>query len=318
MTLRRRRSRTPDTEPELAASLHAQALKGRANARRHLGEFEEALSDLALARRLFVEAKYCINDAGRVEYTRGTVFFKMERSTDARASAERARALFVSSGDAARAAHADLLLAGILFEEGQVDAARDIWLRVRAILDDLDDSEALARVWQNLGACEIRRRDAAAARHWLRRAAAAFRAMGNRTELARTHWNIATYVATFRSRDRGIRALQHVSRTFDELGAFADAGCVGLDALELMMEGKAQRASLRRYAQDLAAVLTRAGLAVSAAIALDKLREIARASDHQSVIQEVRAALRASDGPCRPAREIDRAEDGSGPADLPA
>lgn len=294
-------TRLRDTEPELAASLQGHALKGRANALRHLGAFEEALADLALAARLFLKARYCMNEAGRVEYTRGGVLFKMERWTDARAAAQQARARFVSTGDARRAAHADLLLAGILFDEGQVDAARETWLRLRGILDDLGDSEALARVWQNLGACEVRRGDAAAARHWLRYAAAAFRALENRTELARTQWNIATYVATFRNRQAGIRALQHVERTFTGLGSFIDAGCVGLDAIELMIDGTTPNAALTRYAQGVAGVLVRAGLHASGATALDQLRRIAQARDKPAVVADVRAALREADSPCRAA-----------------
>lgn len=88
-------ARLRGTEPALAASLQAHALKGRANALRHLGEFDEALADLALAGRLFLRARYCTNEAGRVEYTRGGVLFKMERWADARAAAEQARARFV-------------------------------------------------------------------------------------------------------------------------------------------------------------------------------------------------------------------------------
>lgn len=294
-------ARLRETAPELTASLQAHALKGRANALRHMGEFDTALADLALASQLFLKAGFCMNEAGRVAYTRGTVLFKMERWADARGAAQKARARFVSTGDARRAAHADLLLAGILFDEGQVDAARDTWLRLRGILDDLGDSEALARVWQNLGACEIRRGDGAEARHWLRYAAAAFRALGNRTELARTQWNIATYIATFRDPERGIHALRHVERDFTELGAFTDAGCVGLDAIEFMIARKTPDAALTRYAQGVAGVLVRAGLDVSAASALDQLRRIARAQNRRKVVAEVRAALRELDAPCRSA-----------------
>lgn len=294
-------ARLRETEPELAASLQAHALKGRANALRHIGEFDTALADLALAGQLFLKARFCMNEAGRVAYTRGTVLFKMERWADARAAAQQARARFVSTSDARRAAHADLLLAGILFDEGHVDAARDTWLRLRGILDDLGDSDALARVWQNLGACEIRRGDGAEARHWLRYAAAAFRTLGNRTELARTQWNIATYIATFRDRQRGIDALRHVERDFTELGDFADAGCVGLDAIEFMLAGRTSDAALTRYAQGVAGVLVRAGLDVSAASALDQLRRIARAQNRRAVVADVRSALREMDTPCRSA-----------------
>lgn len=291
----------PDSTSELRASLQAHALKGRANALRHLGEFDVALTDLSLAAKLFTEAQYCASEAGQVEYTRGTVLFKMERWEDARTAAHQARARFVATGDARRAAHADLLDAGILFEQGHLDAARDKWLRLCSILTDLEDTEALARVWQNLGACEIKRGRAKDARHWLTRAAAAFRVLGNRTELARTRWNIATYIATFKDRRRGIRALQHAQRAFTGLELFADAGCVGLEIIEIMIDVAIGNAALTRYAQEVASVLVRAGLNVSGAVALDHLRRIARARDKQEVVRDVRTALRELDTPCRPA-----------------
>jgi tetratricopeptide (TPR) repeat protein len=289
----------PMTPPELAASLEAHALKGRANALRHLTEFEAALQDLARASALFLQARYCTNEAGQVEYTRGTVLFKMERWPEARAAAARARTHLVATADTRRAAHADLLRAGILFDEGDVRAARDLWARLCNILIDLKDTDALARVWQNLGACDVRLGNRDGARHWLRLASAAFRNLGNRTELARTRWNIASYVTTFRDRTRGIRALQRVEQDFVDLGLFTDAACAGLEAIELMLETGSPVDALTRRAQDVAGVLVRAGLAASAAAALDQLRRIAVARDHRAVIGELRTMLRDADEPCR-------------------
>jgi tetratricopeptide (TPR) repeat protein len=131
------------TPPELVASLQAHALKGRANALRHLGAFDAALTDLALAAKLFLQARYCTSEAGQVEYTRATVLFKMERWQEAMAATHRARAQFVSAGDTRRAVHADLLKAGILFEQGDVNGARDMWLRLLSILAELKDVETL-------------------------------------------------------------------------------------------------------------------------------------------------------------------------------
>jgi tetratricopeptide (TPR) repeat protein len=290
-----------ETAPELAASLQAHALKGRANALRHLGEFDAALTNLALAAKLFLKARYCTSEAGQVEYTRATVLFKMERWQEAMTATQQARARFVATGDTRRAVHADLLKAGILFEQGDVDGARDLWLRLRSILADLKDIETLSRVWQNLGACEIRRGRAKEARHWLRQAAATFRALGNRTELARTRWNIATYITTFKDRGRGIRALEHAQRAFVDLGLYADAGCVGLEILDALVDTTAPNAALTRYAQGVASVLVQAGLDVSGAAALDELRRIARARNKREVLRDVRAALRELDLPCRPA-----------------
>jgi tetratricopeptide (TPR) repeat protein len=240
-----------ETAPELVASLQAHALKGRANALRHLGQFDAALTDLALAAKLFLKARYCTSEAGQVEYTRATVLFKMERWQEAMAATREARIRFVATDDTRRAAHADLLKAGILFEQGDVDGARDMWLRILSILADLEDFETLSRVWQNLGACEIRRGQAKEARHWLTQAAATFRSLGNQTELARTRWNIATYIRTFKDRARGIRALKHAQRAFVNLGLYADAGCVGLEILETLVDGAAPNAALTRYAKGL-------------------------------------------------------------------
>jgi tetratricopeptide (TPR) repeat protein len=271
-----------------------------ANALRHLGEFDAALTDLALAAKLFLKARYYTGEAEQVEYTRATVLFKMERWADAMTATHRARAQFVTAGDTRRAVHADLLKAGILFEQGDVNGARDMWLRLLSILVDLEDVETLSRVWQNLGACEIRRGQAKEARNWLRQAAATFRALGNQTELARTRWNIATYITTFKDRERGIRALQHAQRAFVDLGLYADAGCVGLEIIEVLIDTAALDAAIT-HAQGVAEIVVCAGLDVSAAAALDQLRRIARAHNELEVLGDVRTVLRELDMPCRPA-----------------
>jgi tetratricopeptide (TPR) repeat protein len=301
-----------ETPAELAASLQAHALKGRANALRHLGDFDAALADLSLAARLFAKARYCVDEIGQAEYTRGTVLFKMQRWSEAEAAARQARARFVAVDDTRRAAHADILRAGILFDQGEIDAARDIWFRLMSILDELGDDDALARVWQNLGACEIRRGHAADARRWLVYAAAKFRELGNHSELARTRWNIATYVATFGDPRRGIRLLRYVEKEFVELHAFADAGCVGLEIVERMLGAGSSDTALTRRAQEVAGVLVQAGLDVSAADALDQLRRIARARSRSAVLAHVRAALRDLDIPCRQG-----GDDALGAADAP-
>jgi tetratricopeptide (TPR) repeat protein len=282
----------PDTPVELAASLRAHALNGRGAALRHLGRTDEAIETLAHASALFAKARYCANEGGQVEYRLATVLFKQEKWAEARRAAQRARAQFVAAHDTRRAAHADLLTAGTLFDEGNVDAARDMWLRLRSILDDIGDHDALARVWLNLGACEIRRGNAAAARPWLLDAAAAFRRRGNKTELLRTRWNIANYVLEFRSATCGIRALQRVEDGFGELGALTDAACVGLDAIEAMIRNGMTGAPLARYATRIAGLLTASGLRASAAVAVDQLRRIGISSEPAAVVAEMRVALR--------------------------
>jgi tetratricopeptide (TPR) repeat protein len=288
----------PATAPELAASLQANASKGQANACRHLGEHGEALQSLASAANLFWTARYCTAEAGQVEYSRAAIFVKMELWEEALIATRAARKRFVQSRDARRIAHAELLEANILFEQGDWDAARDTWLALRSPLKAMGDKETLAMVWLNLGACEIRRNQPGEARHWLNRASGGFRRVGNRVELARTKWNIATYLATFRHKGRALRAFRHARQAFLTLEMWLDAACVGLDMTELMIALNIPKPELTGHACDVASDLVRGGLKVSAAHALDQLRRIATSPDPRRTVRVVRAALRDAEAEC--------------------
>jgi tetratricopeptide (TPR) repeat protein len=291
-------ARLADTPEELKDSLQANALRGRASALAHLARFDDALTDLRVAAGLFVRARFCAHDAGRVEYTRGMILFKFERFRDAAQATQAARRHFLHATDMRRVAHTDILLGGILFDQGAWEEARAIWLRLDGLLSTLPDRLAHARVWQNLGAVEIKLNHRQDARHWLNRASSQFRALGNATELTRTRWNIATYLATFRDTRRGIAALRRVQRTFDALDLYADAACVGLEIVELLEHAPHGDPDLHAYAQETARVLLQTGVAVSAAHAVAALRRIAVAADRRAIIADVRAALRDAGDPC--------------------
>lgn len=307
-----------ETPEELAASLRAHTLKGRANALRMVGDYDGSLALLAEAAQLYVAARYCSHEAGQVEYARAAALFKMERWDDALIATRAARKRFVKSGDARRAAHADLLAANILFEQGDSDGARATWLDLRNRLAQLKDRETLARVWLNLGVCETRRNQPDEARHWLNRASGAFRSLGNVAELARTHWNMATYLARFKSPRRAIRLLRRAQRTFLDLDMWVDAGCVGLDLTDVMLELRTPDDELSAHALLVANTLVRAGLNVSAAHALDQLRLIAEATDRRRVVRAVRAALRDAETICSEVSVAGIGETGTSPPAPPA
>ncbi len=284
---------------ELVAALSAEALKGRANALRHLGRYDDALADLATAAKLFVEARYCEGEAAQVDLTRAGVLFRQERWADAVAAAQNARSRFLAVKDRRRAAHAEIIEACIRFEQGDTVGALKLFHELRAALRKLRDSDALARVWLNLALCEIRRGDDASARYWLNRASAAFRAQRNTTEILRTRWNIAKYIAQFRSVPRAVALLRRVQRAFAGLGMHADAGCVGLDMLELMIQAGASTAALSAQARQVAESFAVAGMRVSAALALDHLRTLHASPHPRAVLAEIRSTIRAAeDLPC--------------------
>lgn len=304
-----------DTPAELKASLQAASLKGRANALRHLGNFDDALADLRVASRLFVAARYCKSEAGQVEYSRGGIYFTMERWTEAINAAIAARQHFLAANDMRRVAHADILIAVSNFEQGNTALAHEIWLQVERLLTALNDRDNLARVWHNLAVLEISRRDAGQARSYLDRAAETFRQLDNAIELARTEWSRATYIATFDSPARAIPALRRVRHTFAELGDQTNVACVGLQLVEIRSATAPHAdAALARDASSVADDLLRLGLNVSAANALDQLRRIAVARNRRAVIEDVRAVLREHDISCHPAwTEADEAENDPDP-----
>jgi tetratricopeptide (TPR) repeat protein len=158
------------TPRALAAALSAEALHGRAEARRELGRIDEALEDLAMAAALFATARYCDSEAAEVEYARAGALFRHGRHDEGIAAAQQARGHFLSARDARGAAHAEIAEARMRFDQDDTDGARAIFHRLRATLWKLRDRDALSRVWLGLALCDIRRGDRASARHWLHRA----------------------------------------------------------------------------------------------------------------------------------------------------
>jgi tetratricopeptide (TPR) repeat protein len=187
------------TSPELRAALEAHAASGHANALRLLGELDESLTVLAKAAALFGAARYCDQEAGDVEIGRASTLFKMERWSEAVEAARMARLRFKSVRDSRRMAHCRLIEAAAMFEQGNHDGARKMWVEVLETLTAFRDHEGVGRVCLNLGACETARARPHLARHWLNRASAIFRKIGNAAELARTRWNMATYFVRFRA-----------------------------------------------------------------------------------------------------------------------
>ncbi len=289
----------PDTPRQLVASLQGHAYRGRAEALKMVGSFDEALAYLAMAGERFIDAGLCTDEAGRVDYTRAAILFEMELWDDALPIARSARRRAVRSGNARLAANADLMEAAIQFEQGDSEAAHARWLRLTKVLHRLNNREDLGRVWINLGMCDIHRNRPADARRWLNLASAAFKALNNAAELARTRWNMATYVTAFGSSPpRALRLFRNAYRAFQRLQMWLDAGCVGLDMIELMIETERPDTELTRHACDVADTFAQAAFGGSLAPALSQLRNIASQKDRRRIVRTVRTALRDAKAHC--------------------
>lgn len=286
-----------DSPRELVQSLQGQAYKGRANALRILGKFEEALTCLARAEERFIDAAYCTDEAGQVDIIRAVIMIEMELWDDALPAARSALRRFNQTRNFRGAAKAELLEAVIVFEQGDMDAAHAQWVRLAKVLAARRDRENLARVWLNLGICETLRKRPADARRWLMLAKTAFRQLDNRAELARTRWNMGTYLATFEDGHRALPIFTSAYRDFLGLKMWLDAGCVALDALETMIDIGIPDDELTLAAGGASDTLARAGLR-GIDTALDDLRRIARQDDRHRVVRMVRATLRDANARC--------------------
>lgn len=285
-----------DSPRELVHSLQAQAGKGRANALRILGRSDEALVCLARAGERFSDARYCTGEAGHVDHIRATVLAEMELWDEALAATRSALRFFTESRNVRDAAKTELLEAVVVFEQGDMNAAHAKWVRLTKVLAARSDREDLARVWLNLGICETLRNRPADARRWLTRASSAFRKLGNTAELARTHWNMGTYSARFEDGQRAQRSFTTAYRGFLKLRIWLDAGSVGLDMLETMIDIGVPDDELTRHACGVAETLAASALGDSLAPALAKLRTIACQNDRRRVVRMVRTALRLHRG----------------------
>ncbi len=116
---------------------------------------------------------------------------------------------------------------------------------------------------------------------------------------------MATFLATFVSREAGVFALARVRRAFDAIGLLIDSACAGLDSIELRAHAPHGDSQLAAEAREVANTLATAGLRVSAAQALDQLRRIAVAADRLAVIAAVREAMRhLDDSACHAPRAL--------------
>lgn len=285
-----------DSPRELVQSLQAQACKGRANALRILGRSEEALVCLARAGERFSDARYCTDEAGHVDHIRATILAEMELWDEALAATRSALRFFTETRNRRDAAKTELLEAVVVFERGDMNAAHAQWVCLTKVLAARRDREDLARVWLNLGICETLRNRPADARRWLTRANSAFRKLGNTAELARTRWNMGTYLARFEDGQRALRSFTAAYRGFVGLRMWLDAGCVALDMLETMVDIETPDDELTRHACDAADTFAESALGDFLAPALAKLRNIAGEDDRRRIVRMVRTALRIHRG----------------------
>lgn len=288
-------AKLPSTPAPLAHSLHGLAQKGRANALRMSGRYEEALDALVGSEHEFEVARYCRRELGYARYCRATVLFKMERWTEADRAVQGARSLLDAEHDRSGVINCDILRACIALERGELDRAREMFVGLRKMVEGRRDYRRLADLWMNLVICDLRRGDTFGAGHWLGRAVRKYRELGLASEIARARWSGATLALVQGQRARALRELRTASEEFEALGMPMDAAFVKLDLLGELVEEKKWREA-EPIALSLADLFLKARVGPSAATALDYLRDtVKQRSADRAVVSRVERHIRRAE-----------------------
>jgi len=210
--------------------------KERANAFRLLGRYGEALVALDDAERCYQRCVTWAYDCGFVYWSRATTFFATKRFRDARFAIQRAAEIFRSHGDEVRLAQIRILEASILFDEGDIAAARATFAALEPVLRGLGDDESRARVLANLAGCEVRLGETAAAVDHADVAARLYDELHMEAEAVRLCWSLGDALKLEGKTDEALRALRRAAVHFEALEMKGAVASVGLDTAELLNE----------------------------------------------------------------------------------
>ncbi len=267
------RLRTQGYPPLLLKLTNVHALKESANALRHLGRYRESLEVLDRADALIVDEAAAGFDRAILQFVRGVVLFKMEQLDSARQCLNTSAETFIEFGDRERYDDALLMQGNILFEQGSVLHARELFESQFQSRTGPANSEIRARLALNIAACCTALGENDAAASFFALAEGLFSSLGLTTEALRARWNQARMLLPT-SHEQAIAALESCRHDFLALDMIMDAAFVELDLAEaLLNSGETQRATAvcRRLAETFVA----AGTSSSASVVLSHLRDAA-------------------------------------------
>ncbi|MEA2238900.1 MAG: hypothetical protein QOC81_3624 [Thermoanaerobaculia bacterium] len=275
------------------AFLKGTALVEQANALRHIGNYAEALPVLDRAEASLEGVAGCTHELGRAWFTRGTLFFKMDRLDEAARWLRRAVSIFSAVTDLRRVARVRLVEANVLYEQHRVDEACALWRAALAVFAAGRDRRTEAMVWLNLGWCGLDQDCGDEAKHWLGKALARFETGKHGGELARTRWGLAVYEARYGDRETGLARLKEQREAFIRAELKMDAAMAGLDIAETLLLPPAYVREARAVLRQLVPTFRAAGANRETLRALAYLADAARQERATpSLIRLVRAEVR--------------------------
>ncbi|HVT45628.1 MAG TPA: hypothetical protein VMT00_14710 [Thermoanaerobaculia bacterium] len=246
--------------------------KERASALRFLGRFQEGLAALDKAEEIFARTTAPGLQLAIVDFARSMIFRELKRDQEALTLVRSSGRAFLEMGDIKRHTQARYAEGVIIFERGEIAAARDVFQELLKPVQSLNDVETLARLFHALGRCFAELGDPDTAATYLLQAMATYDDLGMDTEKIRIRAALGKMLLASGRTAEGLDRLSQAEREFERLEMQHDAALVALDVVDgLLTLGRGLEAvSICRH---LIEVFTESGATSGAVTALSYLRE---------------------------------------------
>lgn len=240
--LPRRALRILTVADEVAAGLEAHhdvfeqrgvIAKTRAEALRMLGQHTRALELLDHAEAFLQQLPAPAYDLAFVDWVRAGVLFSTSRYAEALEVAQRAAKVFREFGDVESAEKLRMIQATILCEQGDVETAHRLFVRLLLFFGRRNDRDMIARLNANLAECEVRLDRADVAYEYAADAMRMYEELGYETEKVRIRWILGHALMRAGETHQALAELREASEEFERLGMTTDVALIGLDIAEL-------------------------------------------------------------------------------------
>ena len=283
IVLRRRSVRAPS--PMLVTWLRGRAWKEHGNALHALGHLPAALAAATRAVRILSADGVLLVERTAALMLKGILLHQLEKTREGATLLRECHATFERLGEERRALQVAILEASLLYDAGELEAARSAFLDARATADRLHETRELTRILNNLADCEAQLGNVSKAKSYLRAALAGFDKEGMTAERQRVFWILARMRRDEGDFDAAIAELLGVRRNFISRGMLVEGALAGLDLVEMLAAIQAHD-EVQRVAAELLEVFTAAGLQQNARLALAYLAEQARLRNEGAPLQE--------------------------------
>ncbi|MFL6246482.1 MAG: tetratricopeptide repeat protein [Thermoanaerobaculia bacterium] len=201
-----------------------------------IGRYKDAEASLDQAERAYDQDDNTTGwDLATVWLIRANIFVESERFFEGRLLATAAARQFRIFGDTALYLNAQLLLASVLFMEGDYRASAQASEEIVQQSRVRGDTVLLGRALQNCGEAYLLLREFdRAVPHYLE-AYAIWDELGLETERIRTNWSLATVDTETGQLESGIRRLDETYRAFETLGVVNDAALARMQLGEALL-----------------------------------------------------------------------------------